>query len=68
VIKTPAHWIKGQLLDLKRYGDGTYRAVLLGEEIDPEAANFIELDSSCAAQQFISDWYAPAPYGNLRMI
>ena len=35
-VKHPAHWVKGQLLDLKRYTDGTYRCTLLGEEWRPK--------------------------------
>jgi hypothetical protein len=57
---TPPHWIPGQLLDLKRFGDGTYRATLLGEEYDPELGNAIEFHSSYEAQQFVSHWYTPS--------
>ena len=56
----PPHWLPGQLLDLKRYGDGSFRATLLGEEYDPELANGLEFDSSFAAQQFTSWWYSSA--------
>lgn len=56
----PAHWLPGQLLDLKRYTNGSYRATLLGEEYDPELANAIDFDSSRAAQEFVSWWYQPA--------
>ena len=56
----PPHWLPGQLLDLKRYGDGTFRATLLGEEYDPELGNGIEFDSTYAAQQFTSWWYSSA--------
>lgn len=59
-MKYPPHWIPGQLLDLKRYGDGTFRASLLGETAKPELANFIDFDSAHAAQQFTSWWYLPA--------
>lgn len=56
----PAHWIKGQLLDLRRYGNGTYRATLLGEEYDPnEPIPCMEFNSSHDAQAFISAWYLP---------
>ena len=54
----PSHWIPGQLLDLKRFTDGTYRATLLGEEWNPEAVNGMEFSSSQDAQQFVSKWYA----------
>jgi hypothetical protein len=56
-MNIPAHWIKGQLLDLKRFTDGSYRATLLGEEYDPQAGNSVSFDSSHAAQSFISEWY-----------
>jgi hypothetical protein len=56
----PPHWLPGQLLDLKRYTNGSYRATLLGEEYDPELANAIDFDSSHAAQEFVSWWYLPA--------
>jgi hypothetical protein len=58
MIDIPAHWIPGQLLDLRRYQGGVYRATLLGEEIDREHPNYLEFDSSFDAQQFISGWYA----------
>lgn len=56
----PPHWIPGQLLDLKRFANGSYRATLLGEEYKPELANALEFDSAYAAQQFTSWWYLPA--------
>lgn len=52
---SPASWIKGQLLDLRRFKDGSYKATLLGEEIGED--NYIEFESSYAAQQFVSHWY-----------
>jgi len=55
----PPHWVKGQLLDLMRFGDGTFRATLLGEEADPQLANYIDFESAGAAQQFVSEWYQP---------
>jgi hypothetical protein len=56
----PPDWLPGQLLDLKRFNNGTYRATLLGEEYKPELANGIEFDSSHSAQAFVSWWYSPA--------
>lgn len=53
----PPHWVPGQLLDLKRFTDGSYRATLLGEQYDPEKDNAIHFDSSHTAQQFVSEWY-----------
>lgn len=58
--EVPSHWIKGQLLDLKRFTDGTYRATLLGEEYKPELANGVQFASSHEAQAFVSNWYTPA--------
>lgn len=57
-LSTPNHWIKGQLLDLKRFGDGNYRTFLLGEGDTDPPGPFIAFDSTFAAQQFISEWYA----------
>lgn len=56
----PAHWIPGQLLDLKRFIDGSFRATLLGEEYDPEKANGILFDLNHEAQAFVSWWYQSA--------
>lgn len=56
----PSHWLPGQLLDLKRYTDGSCRATLLGEEYDPETDNAMHFDSTFAAQNFVSWWYLPA--------
>jgi hypothetical protein len=56
----PPHWTRGQLLDLKRFTDGSYRATLLGEAYDPEKGNGLDFDSSVTAQNFISWWYQPA--------
>lgn len=53
----PFHWLPGQLLDLKRYTDGSCRATLLGEEYDPETDNAMHFDSTFAAQNFVSWWY-----------
>lgn len=55
----PAHWIKGQLLDLQRYGDGSFRATLLGEEYKPQLGNAVLFESATAAQAFVSEWYQP---------
>ena len=56
----PAHWLPGQLLDLKRYTNGSYRATLLGEEADPKKSNWIDFESGHDAQAFTSWWYLPA--------
>lgn len=61
----PPNWIKGSLLNLQRFADGSYRATLLGEEAKPELANFIEFDSSFAAQQWISAWYQRESVGGI---
>jgi hypothetical protein len=55
----PPHWRRGQLLDLKRFSDGTYRATLLGEEWKPELRNGIEFETTEDAQTFVSWWYSP---------
>lgn len=53
----PAHWIRGQLLDLRRFTDGSFLATALGEEYKPELANGVRFDSSFEAQSFVSAWY-----------
>lgn len=57
VTAYPAHWIVGQLLDLKRFSDGTYRATLLGEEWNPERDNAVTFANAQDAQFFVSAWY-----------
>jgi hypothetical protein len=59
-VAYPAHWTPGQLLDLRKFTDGSYRCTILGEEPDFQTRNFIEFPSSYAAQQFVSIWYTPA--------
>ena len=54
----PPHWNKGQLLDLKKFTDGSARATLLGEDYDPQTNNAVHFDSLWAAQSFISAWYS----------
>lgn len=57
VIDHPAHWTKGQLLDLRRFADGQYVALLLGEEPNEEQTNLIRFESGHDAQAFVSAWY-----------
>jgi hypothetical protein len=59
-VSYPAHWIPGTLLDLRKFTDGSYRATILGEEVDFQTHNFIDFASSHDAQQFTSTWYMPA--------
>jgi hypothetical protein len=56
-VAYPAHWTPGQLLDLRRFTDGSYRCTVLGEEPDHQTRNFVEFESSFAAQTFVSTWY-----------
>lgn len=56
VISVPSHWIPGQLLDLKRFTDSSYRATLLGEDWKP--GNAVEFASRDEAQSFVSNWYS----------
>lgn len=53
----PSHWIKGQLLDLKRYGDGSYKATLMGEDEKLDQSNVMAFASGHDAQDFVSNWY-----------
>lgn len=59
-VHVPPHWLRGQLLDLRRYSNGTYICTLLGEEAKPDQSNVLTFESSFDAQQFTSAWYAPA--------
>ncbi len=47
--------MRGQLLDLKRFSDGTFKATLLSFPTEPE----LSLPTVEEAQAFISTWYAP---------
>jgi hypothetical protein len=51
----PKGWVKGQLLDLRRYSDGSFKAYRLGEYDDQ--APHMDFDSSYQAQAFTSHWY-----------
>ena len=53
------------MLDLRRYGDGSYKATIMGEELRPELANFVEFDNSFDAQNFVSSWYARESVGGV---
>jgi hypothetical protein len=55
----PTHWLHGQLLDMKRFTDGSFRATLLGEEYDTDKPNAMEFASASEAQAFVSWWYSP---------
>lgn len=56
----PELWIKGSLLDLRKFEDGSARATLLGEDYDPKAGNYMDFASLTEAQNFVSTWYLPA--------
>lgn len=59
----PPEWLPGQLLDLKRFTDGSFRATLLGEVYDPKEPDRVPsmaFDSTFAAQSFVSWWYSSA--------
>lgn len=51
----PMSWIKGQLLDVKRYSDGTYDIYELGADI--RDAQNMHFNSSWECQDFVSWWY-----------
>ena len=57
-VHYPAHWNRGNLLDLKKYTNGSAMALLLGENYDPTTDNAVHFDSLHAAQQFVSAWYS----------
>lgn len=48
--------MRGQLLDVKRYSDGTFTAQMLFHVEPPEP---LSLANAERAQQFVSWWYAP---------
>lgn len=56
----PQHWIKGQLLDVKRYSNGSFVVVAFGEEAaKDEEVPSMKFASTFDAQAFVSDWYKP---------
>lgn len=55
-MDVPEHWVKGQLLDVRKYTDGTFRVKLLYDKKD---APYLEFENSEAANQFVSRWYTP---------
>jgi hypothetical protein len=57
MIEVPVAWIKGQLLDVKRYSDGSYKVFDLYDQ--SEKPPFIHFDNTSDCQNFISEWYAP---------
>lgn len=50
----PPHWVRGQLLNMRKYSDGTFHATLANED---ETAPVLIFPSSWEAQQFVSQWY-----------
>lgn len=60
-IEYPQAWIKGQLLDLKRYTNGTYDAFLLGadEKGARKVGEYVSFQTADEAQAFVSAWYQP---------
>jgi hypothetical protein len=54
----PDFWHKGQLLNVRNFGDA-YIITLLGEEYDPEhPERSIRFTNPGECQNFVSDWYA----------
>lgn len=51
--------MRGQLLDLQRYSDGTFKALLLGDTANDEGSNVLNLPSAHEAQAMVSWWYDP---------
>jgi hypothetical protein len=48
----PREWIRGQLLNVERYTNGSFKMMLLGTE-EPH----LDFENSVSAQAFISWWY-----------
>jgi hypothetical protein len=65
MLSVPVHWTKGQLLDLRRFGDGSFLAVALGEEPKPDQSNVMRFDSTFEAQNWISAWYTRESVGGI---
>jgi hypothetical protein len=54
-VLIPDDWVRGELLDVQRYTDGSFK---VGRLWDPSPEReLIEFPSAWAAQQFISWWY-----------
>lgn len=50
----PIDWQRGELLDVRRYVDGSFTAATLSGK-----SGKMEFDSAESAQAFVSYWYAP---------
>lgn len=61
----PAGWKKGELLDLKRYTNGTFDAFLMGadEKEARKRGEYLSFENSDQAQAFVSEWYAREALG-----
>jgi hypothetical protein len=57
-ISVPEGWIKGELLNVTRFSDGSYSVMRLQDEARDPKTQQLKFDSSFATQQFVSDWYA----------
>lgn len=52
----PAHWLRGQHLNVQGFQDGSYRVSLLGQPWVRERD--LEFDSSFDCNRFIAWWYS----------
>lgn len=55
VLLIPKGWTRGELLNVQRYSDGTFKISRLHVEKDEP----LVLTNPFDAQQFVSWWYAP---------
>ena len=54
------NWSKGQLLNVRSFGEDGYRVTLAGEEYDPRRPDLsLHFASPADCQNFVSAWYAP---------
>lgn len=53
----PSNWIKGELLDVRRYANGSFRITRLAEDASIEDNQAIEFASTETCQEFVSWWY-----------
>jgi hypothetical protein len=62
-IAVPQEWIKGELLNVQRFSDGSYTISRLQDEPRDPRTQMLKFDNSSDCQNFVSRWYAPQSRG-----
>lgn len=58
LLDIPPTWQRGELLDVRRFEDGTIKVGRMLD--DPKNRKELKFPSSWEAQKFVSHWYAPS--------